>query len=139
MRRRILRAMAAIALVTVVVLGVRLAVFGRLPVRRDAAGRADTAAAAVGLPLAARLGARTHPTGVAEVDAVGATLDDGARRIGRLVAAEREFSANASHQLRTPLTAVRMRLEEIEGFGEADVRSEATAALAQVDRLDTTI
>ena len=49
--------------------------------------------------------ARTHPTGVAEVDAVGATLDDGARRIGRLVAAEREFSANASHQLRTPLTA----------------------------------
>ena len=69
--------------------------------------------------------ARTHPTGVGEVDAVGATLDDGARRIGRLVAAEREFSANASHQLRTPLTAVRMRLEEIDALGDVAVRNEA--------------
>jgi signal transduction histidine kinase len=83
--------------------------------------------------------ARATPTGVAEVDAVGATLDAGASRIGRLVAAEREFSANASHQLRTPLTAVRMRLEEIDALGDARVRAEASAGLDQVDRLDATI
>jgi signal transduction histidine kinase len=83
--------------------------------------------------------ARAEPTGVAEIDTLGTALNDGAARIGRLVAAEREFSANASHQLRTPLTAVRMRLEEIETHGDADIKAEASAALDQVDRLDTTI
>jgi signal transduction histidine kinase len=82
---------------------------------------------------------RAPATGVAEIDTLGSAMNDGAARIGRLIAAEREFSANASHQLRTPLTAVRMRLEEIEAQGDDVVRAEATAALGQVDRLDATI
>jgi signal transduction histidine kinase len=83
--------------------------------------------------------ARARPTGLQEVDEVAAALNGGAERIGALVAAEREFSANASHQLRTPLTAVRLRLEEIIDIGSEPVVAEANLALQQADRLDATI
>ena len=85
------------------------------------------------------LSARAAPTGVSEVDAVGETLNQGAQRIEQVVAAERRFSANASHQLRTPLSALRLRLEEIAAIGDDAVRIEADAALGQADRLDDTI
>ncbi|MEA2665525.1 MAG: hypothetical protein QOI11_2469 [Candidatus Eremiobacteraeota bacterium] len=50
---------------------------------------------------------------------------------------ERSFTADASHQLRTPLAALRLELETLQlRSGDAP---ELTAALAQVDRLKTTI
>jgi signal transduction histidine kinase len=83
--------------------------------------------------------ARAAMSGLAEVDAAAVTLNRGAERIEQMVTAERQFSSNASHQLRTPLTALRMRLEEIVEIGDEAVRTEAAAALDQADRLDATI
>ncbi|MDQ1374307.1 MAG: hypothetical protein QOJ09_1645 [Actinomycetota bacterium] len=83
--------------------------------------------------------ARVRRHGLPETDAVADALNEGAQRIEQLVEAERQFSANASHQLRTPLTALRLRLEELSSHRDPDVRSEAAAALAQADRLETTV
>jgi signal transduction histidine kinase len=74
---------------------------------------------------------------VAEVDAVRAALDASAKRLGDLVARERAFTTNASHQLRTPLAALRLELEALQ-LDRPD-EPEIAAALAQVDRLQATI
>ena len=75
--------------------------------------------------------------GVAELDQVADGLDSVSRRVTHLLTADRELAIDASHQLRTPLTALSMRLEEM--IASADdpdvVREEGTAALAQAERL----
>src|SRR6202042_3287227 len=75
--------------------------------------------------------------GVLELDRVAEGLDGSAPRITDLLSAERDFAVDASHQLRTPLTALSMRLEEM--IAAADypdvVREEGAAALAQTERL----
>ena len=75
--------------------------------------------------------------GLAELDRVADGLDSASRRVTNLLTADRELAIDASHQLRTPLTALSMRLEEV--IASADdpdvVRDEGTAALAQAERL----
>ncbi|RZU15307.1 ATP-binding protein [Streptomyces sp. BK239] len=74
--------------------------------------------------------------GVPELDRVADVLDASAERIARMLTAERRLAADASHQLRTPLTALSMRLEEITLTDDPDtVKDEATIALTQVERL----
>jgi signal transduction histidine kinase len=74
---------------------------------------------------------------VTELDQVADGLDSVSRRVTNLLTADRELAIDASHQLRTPLTALSMRLEEM--IASADdpeaVREEGTAALAQAERL----
>jgi signal transduction histidine kinase len=80
------------------------------------------------------------PSGIVEVDRVAELLNRSGERIDRLIAAERQFASDASHQLRTPLTALSMRLEEIvQADDPRIVREEARSALAQVERLATVV
>lgn len=81
--------------------------------------------------------ARLEPSGIAEVDTVGRALDDSAARLAQLLARERAFSADVAHQLRTPLTGLRLRLEH--GLRDGDQGPAAEAALIEVDRLEATV
>jgi signal transduction histidine kinase len=82
---------------------------------------------------------RAVSSGVSEIDAVSTNLERTARRLGGLLDRERAFSSDASHQLRTPLTAVRIGLESALLTPGADVRAAAEAALDGLDRLEQTV
>jgi len=78
-------------------------------------------------------------SGLVEVDAIAEALEDSGQRVAELMAAERQFSANASHQLRSPLTAIAISLELIADSSDPAARSEAAEALTQVAGLDDRI
>jgi signal transduction histidine kinase len=81
----------------------------------------------------------TPRSGVQEIDGIADALDSSAQRIDRLLQAERSFSTNASHQLRSALTGLELRLEELATSSDPEVQAEATAALEQTHRLGATV
>lgn len=75
-------------------------------------------------------------TGIEEIDLVYEELVRTADRMAGRISAERQFSADASHQLRTPLAALSMRIEEIQFLtDDPEVSEEAGRCLEQVERL----
>lgn len=81
----------------------------------------------------------TSRSGVPEIDQAADALDATAARLGALLERERAFSSNASHQLRTPLTGLRLQLENALLL-PGDQREESIVeALAATERLETTI
>jgi signal transduction histidine kinase len=82
------------------------------------------------------LEARAAVEGPAEQREVAAAFNDMTERLAQALAAQREFVANASHQLRTPLTGLKLRLEAA-GLQTDDPRleSELAAAEREADRL----
>ncbi|MFE0647222.1 sensor histidine kinase [Streptomyces sp. NPDC059534] len=82
------------------------------------------------------LTARSPVTGPQETRTLARTLNQGAERLDTLVASQRIFVADASHQLRTPLTALRLSLDNIaDGVEDEFVREDVDQATAEVVRM----
>jgi signal transduction histidine kinase len=89
---------------------------------------------------AARLGAgdfRRVPSrhGIPELDQLADLLDASAGALADLVARERDLVGDVSHQLRSRLTALQLRLDELAAHPDPATAAEAEAALEQAERL----
>jgi signal transduction histidine kinase len=134
---RIRRGWLAMGLLAVAVIGLA-ALVARWHARR--LGRPVLALASA----AAQLGdgdfsVRADAVGVPEVDAAASALNATAERLGELVGRERTFSADASHQLRTPLTGLRLQLESTLLDPKANRDAAIERALGDIDRLEATV
>jgi signal transduction histidine kinase len=130
-RLRSLAAAAAVSIGAAVVVAVVLASGVVRPLRRL---RTATDALAAG-DLATRAATDSGPP---EVRALATSFDTMAARLERLVDAQRAFASDASHQLRTPLTALRLRLDQAADLVDTDpeaARQRLDAARAEIDRL----
>jgi signal transduction histidine kinase len=95
--------------------------------------RLDEQAAALGRgDLSVRADANEGPP---EVVTLAATFNEMAVRLDELVSSQRRFVADASHQLRSPLTALRLRLEGLDPHDPAATAAGREAALAEAARL----
>jgi signal transduction histidine kinase len=80
-----------------------------------------------------------EPTGIEELDSLRSALLDNHTRIEELLARERSFSSQVSHQLRTPVAAMRVAVETELAAPRPDTSAVLHESLGQLDRLESTI
>jgi signal transduction histidine kinase len=86
------------------------------------------------------LDARAAVEGTNEQRSLARSFNAMTDRLGRTVQAQREFAADASHQLRTPLTGLRLRLEEARLAEDREaLEHELDAGLRELDRIADTV
>lgn len=78
---------------------------------------------------------------IAEADAIGRALEDSSRALRRMMRRQREVSDYASHDLRTPITALRLSLEDLSMWPATppDVAEELNRIVGEVDRFSRAV
>ena len=124
----VLGGVALIVLAAVAVAGRWLALWVSRPLThlRDATRRAG----------AGDLAVRADPSsGPPEVRELSSAFNDMVARLDLVIGTQEQFVADASHQLRSPLTALRLRIENLQHEVSPAVGDELESAIAEVDRL----
>jgi signal transduction histidine kinase len=86
------------------------------------------------------LGARASEEGATEQRSLAVSFNEMTARLVRLLEAQRQFVADASHQLRTPLAAVRLRLEDARATDAGpEAAEQIDRGMDELDRLARTI
>ena len=133
----VLQVELALALIGLVVLALGLLAGGLLAAQ---IGRPLRRLEAVARRLAqGDLRARAKVEGSLEQRSLSSSFNEMTDRIERLLNAQQDFVADASHQLRTPLTGLRLRLEEAKAIASDPGAAELDAAIGEVDRLAHTV
>lgn len=120
--------LSAVVLALVAAVGMMFASGVTRPVRNLRRASARLAAG----DLAVRVDARDGPP---ELRALGDTFNTTAEQLGQLMESQHRFVADASHQLRTPLTALRLRLETLAPHVAEPAQPKLDAAIAETQRL----
>jgi signal transduction histidine kinase len=130
----IVAAAALLALVLGVLVALPIVRWILRPVQRLDEGTGRVAAAVLA-------GAEPEPvgdgSGPPELRRLSASFDRMATTVTQAYAAQRTFVADASHQLRNPLTALRLRLSNLDGHVDAEATDDHVAALEEAERLST--
>ena len=77
--------------------------------------------------------------GPPELRSLGETMTTMAGRLDHLLQTQRSFVADASHQLRTPLTALRLRLENLQSRLPESAAADLDDAIDETNRLATLV
>jgi signal transduction histidine kinase len=124
-----LAALAGVVLLLALAAGALIARRISLPIRR-----LDEAARRV---AGGDLDTAVSVEGSSEQRSLGRAFNEMTARIRRLLRVQQDFVADASHQLRTPLTGLRLRLENLaqRRRGDEEATQELDAAMTEIDRL----
>ncbi|SES28206.1 Signal transduction histidine kinase [Lentzea albida] len=118
-----------------------LAVLLALPVVRWTMRPVQALDDATGKLLAAVVSGRPVPpvgaeSGPPELRQLSRSFDQMAANVSDVLASQRAFVADASHQLRNPLTALKLRLSNLEGHVDSEAEVHQVEALSETDRLN---
>jgi signal transduction histidine kinase len=131
---------ATLGLIAIGLLVLVLGLAAGAVIARQVAGPVDRLDRAVRRVADGDLSARAKVEGSAEQRRLARTFNDMTGRLERLVESQREFIADASHQLRTPLSGLRLRLEEARvATADPGAHEEIDAGLREVDRLSAIV
>lgn len=133
-----LQVISLVALLTLVMAGIAGVVFSGT-VTRKLGVLTETTERLAGGDLTARAEAKA---GAPELVRLARSFNRMADRLSSLIHEQRAFASDASHQLRTPLTALRLKLERARELIETDPQGAAarlSAAESEADRLATIV
>jgi signal transduction histidine kinase len=124
----ILTLVGVLVLLAAAALAVALARWMTRPIRELEQATAQLASGTLDSPPPADLGPP-------ELQRLATTFTNTAGRLQHLIEAQKGFAADASHQLKTPLTALRLRLENLEPMLDPAAHDSLDEAVAETDRL----
>jgi signal transduction histidine kinase len=108
---------------------------GAYPLARRVTRRLERLQARVEQLGSGQLSARVEVEGEDEVAELARSFNHAAERIERLVNVQRSMLASASHELRSPLTRIRMAIELLTGEERPELRVQIARDIAELDDL----
>jgi signal transduction histidine kinase len=108
---------------------------GAYPLARRVTRRLERLQARVEQLGSGQLSARVEVEGKDEVAELARCFNHAAERIERLVNVQRSMLASASHELRSPLTRIRMAIELLAGKERPELRVQIARDIAELDDL----
>ena len=108
---------------------------GAYPVVRRITHRLERLRAQVDALGAGELSARVEVRGKDEIASLAASFNQAAERIEKLVGAQRNALASASHELRSPLARIRVAIELVEGAAGDALRARVAPDVSELDAL----